>query len=250
MIPLADTQPVRAFTPVTMTMVAVCIGVFVFMTGLSEVGVDRFIDRFALVPRRAEAQLSDLIEFGATWREVFDLARPFVSSVFLHGGLAHLLGNMLFLWVFGRSVEARLGTIGFMALLLFSGVAAGLVHSMEVLSAAPTAGFPSFLVPFDDPARVPTIGASGAIGGVLGAHFLLFPRSRIVTFVPPLFLFPVPGWVFLGLWFFLESLGATSSDHATEVAHWAHVGGFAAGMLIAVTAMAIAPRRVIGPEAQ
>jgi membrane associated rhomboid family serine protease len=248
MIPLADTEPVRSSTPVTMSMVVACVGVFVFMSGLSDIALDRFIDRFALVPRRVDAQVSDLMEFGVTARGLWDLARPFVSSMFLHGGLAHLLGNMLFLWVFGRSVESRIGSIGFVLCLVFCGVVAGLVHTIDVLGEEPL-GFASLLFPIEDAARVPTIGASGAIGGVLGAHFLLFPRSRILTFVPPLFLFPVPGWIFLGVWFFLESISATAGAHASEVAHWAHVGGFAAGMLCAVAAMTIAPRRVIGPEA-
>lgn len=249
MIPLADTQPVRPFTPVTMCMVAVCVAVFVFMGGMSDVAIDRFIDRFALVPRRVEAQWADLVEFGPTWRGVWELAQPFFSSMFLHGGLAHLLGNMLFLWVFGRSVETRIGSVGFALLLAVAGGAAGFVHTLEMLDAGVDSGFVRTFVPFADPARVPTLGASGAIGGVLGAHFLLFPRSRIVTFVPPLFLFPVPSVVFLAIWFFLESLGAMASSHASEVAHWAHVGGFAAGMLCAVAAMTIAPRRVIGPDA-
>jgi membrane associated rhomboid family serine protease len=144
----------------------------------------------------------------------------FVTSLFLHGGWLHVGGNMLYLWIFGDNVEDRLGHVRFLIFYLVCGVAASLVHVLA-----------------NPASTVPTIGASGAIAGVLGAYFLLYPKSRVLTLVPLGFYLQVvqlPAFFLLGFWFLLQfivgavSLGARNAGGA-GVAWWAHVGGFAAG---------------------
>ncbi len=149
-------------------------------------------------------------------------ALPILSSMFLHGGLAHLAGNMLFLWIFGDGVEYRLGRPRFLFFYLLTGFAAALAESwMHPASTAPM------------------IGASGAIAGVLGAYLLFFPRARI-TMVVPIFFWPffftIPAFTFLGFWFLqqlvLGSVGGLAPDLGGGVAWWAHAGGFAAGFVL------------------
>jgi membrane associated rhomboid family serine protease len=246
MIPLSDSNQPRAATPVTQVVTLACVTVFAFMTSMTDVQLEAFVQEYGLVPQREQWRFEFFTDSGEFWDAAIKLVYPFVTSLFLHGGFGHLLGNMLFLWVFGRSVEARVGSLVFAVQYVVCGVLAGVVHVIEV--GDNVGGRSIFGIAVDGPATWPTIGASGAIGGVLGAHLLLFPRSRIVTLVPPLFLFPVPGVVFLGLWFVLEYLSAAGGAQGTNIAHWAHVGGFGAGMLCAVLAMIVAPKRVVGAD--
>jgi hypothetical protein len=140
--------------------------------------------------------------------------------MFLHGGLLHIAGNMLFLWVFGDNIEDHFGHFPYLLFYLFCGVGSGLLH-----------------VIFNWGSHVPAIGASGAISGVMGAYALLFPRERILTLVF-IFLVPIPAYFVLGVWFVfqfmaaLNMLGANSVAASGGVAVWAHVGGFLLGMLI------------------
>lgn len=153
------------------------------------------------------------------------LALPIFASMFLHGGWLHLLGNMLFLFVFGRSIEDRFGHLKFLLIYFLGGLAGALVHI--ILNAG---------------SRVPTIGASGAIAGVLGAYFISYPRARITTLVPILFFLwtvEVPALLLLGYWFLIQFLTgyqmqAIESATAGGVAWWAHVGGFVAGFILAL----------------
>jgi membrane associated rhomboid family serine protease len=147
---------------------------------------------------------------------------PMVTSMFLHGGWMHLLGNMLFLWVFGGSVEEALGHFEYLIFYLISGVGAAVVHTI-----------------FNWGSSVPTVGASGAISGVMGAFIVLFPRARVATLIPALFLFftiRIPAFLMLGYWFFLQifsglaTLGVGGQEGG--VAWWAHVGGFLLGALL------------------
>lgn len=149
------------------------------------------------------------------------------SSMFLHGGWLHLLGNMWILWIFGDNVEDRLGRARFLGLYLASGLAAAFLHVLTNPSSP-----------------VPTVGASGAIAGVMGAYFRFFPHARVETIVPPFFLGPVfdfPAVFFLGWWFFLQffngamSLGAAGPGFS-GIAWWAHVGGFVFGFAVSLTA--------------
>jgi membrane associated rhomboid family serine protease len=155
--------------------------------------------------------------------------------MFLHGGWLHLFGNMWTLWIFGDNVEDRLGHGRFLGLYVISGFAAGLVHIIT----NPHSG-------------VPTIGASGAVAGIMGAYFRFFPHARVETVIPPFFFGPVfvlPALIFLGWWFLLQffngalSLLARSGDFA-GVAWWAHVGGFAVGMILVLFARRKPPRRL------
>jgi len=147
-----------------------------------------------------------------------------VTSMFLHGGWMHLLGNMLFLWVFGGSVEDALGHLQYLIFYFISGVGAAVVHTI-----------------FNWGSDVPTVGASGAISGVMGAFIVLFPRAQVATLIPALFLFftiRIPAFLMLGYWFFLQifsglvSLGVGGQQGG--VAWWAHVVGFLLGAVLVV----------------
>lgn len=175
---------------------------------LPEARLASFIERGGLVPERL------LHDWSHSW--------ALLTSMFLHGGWMHIIGNMWFLYLFGDNVEDRMGPLRFLAFYLLCGVAAALTH---VLLHADS--------------KVPVIGASGAISGVMGAYFILFPKSRVITLIVILLiirLVEIPAQVYLGLWFVLQllsgfvSLGA--ADGFSSVAWWAHIGGFVAGMVL------------------
>jgi membrane associated rhomboid family serine protease len=147
---------------------------------------------------------------------------PFVTSLFLHGGLLHLVGNMWTLLIFGRNVEDQMGPVRFLLFYLLCGIAAGIVHTLVNASST-----------------VPAIGASGAIAGVMGAYLVMFPTSRVVVMIPILFyplFFDFLAVFYLGYWFLLQlfsgALALSKSPQSSGIAFWAHVGGFAAGALI------------------
>jgi membrane associated rhomboid family serine protease len=203
-IPLRDVVPSRTTPYVTIGLIVVNALVFLYEMSLGEPDVEEFILYFGLVPA------------AFSWVTV-------LTSMFLHGGFLHFGGNMLFLWIFGDNVEDRMGHGRFVAFYLLCGAAAAL---------AQTAMSPDSVVPM--------VGASGAVAGVMGAYFVLYPHSRIVTLVP-LFVFfhvmEVPALVFLGLWFVLQFVSgvgsiaaATGGEPAGGIAFWAHVAGFVAGV--------------------
>ena len=143
---------------------------------------------------------------------------PFLTSMFLHGGFLHILGNMWFLYIFGDNIEDRLGHIRYLIFYLFCGVAAGLIHLVTNWNS-----------------NIPTIGASGAISGVMGAYLLLYPRSKIMTLIP-IFLFfqfiEIPAFIFLGYWLLIQLLSASFAPrNVGGIAFWAHIGGFVAGLI-------------------
>lgn len=213
MLPLWDNQPRRRPPLVSRLIIAANLMVFAYEVLLSLQGgraLEDFLHQHALVP----ARLAEGWDGGRQWLTV-------LTSMFLHGSGAHVLGNCWFLWVFGGGVEARIGPVRFSVLYLVTGVgAAGLQFATE----------PGSLVPM--------LGASGAISGVLGAYFVLFPGAWIVALVPWVVpIVPVPAFVFLLLWFGFQAVsgvGALMEGPADGggVAWWAHVGGFAAGMLL------------------
>ena len=186
--------------------------------------VETMLYRFGVVPTSWEStSLHDVFQWPR-------LIGTLITSQFLHGGLLHLGSNMLYLWIFGDNVEDQLGHGRFLVLYLGSGVSAGLVE-----------------LAMQSQSTVPMIGASGAIAGVLGAYFLLFPFARIVTLIPWFFFWQfveLPAFVFLGFWFVLQWLqGMTTIGqmvHLGGVAWWAHVGGFVGGLVFAVN---LRPRR-------
>jgi membrane associated rhomboid family serine protease len=209
-IPLKDENPSGKFAFVNIGLILANIGVFVYQLSLTPHAFKVFVTANAMVPARIPAFLSGYGSFQAAFL-------PLVTSLFLHAGIAHILGNMLFLWIFGDNVEADFGHIWYLLFYFVCGIGAGLVH-----------------VAFNFNSHVPALGASGAISGVLGAYIVLEPRNRILTLVF-IFLVRVPAVVVLGLWFvlqFLSGIGSLGSTANGGVAVWAHVGGFLLGLFI------------------
>ncbi len=212
MIPLRDTIAARSRPLVTRGLIAVNVVVFLVQLGQGP-HLDRFIFLYGLVPARYFVpEFAEYFTFG-------EQALALLSFMFLHGGFGHLLGNLWSLYIFGDNVEDHLGPLRYLAFYLLSGLASGLAHMLI---------YPE--------STVPTIGASGAIAGVMGAYFLLFPGARILTLVPILFIpyfFEIPAFFYLGIWFLLQFLNAAgASGEAGGVAWWAHIGGFVFGMLL------------------
>jgi len=208
MFPIRDHNPSDKTPYVTYALIAANVLVFISIWPLQsdEQALLRLYSDWALVP--------------AWVAEGYKVSGLF-SSMFLHAGFWHIAGNMLFLWIFGDNLEEDLGHVGFLLFYLASGIGAGLVHVI----AAPDS-------------MVPTIGASGAIAGVMGAYLLLYPRARVdVLFIFIVFfkVFPMPAWVMLGLWFALQLFNGAGADMSVGgVAYWAHAGGFAIGLLLVV----------------
>ncbi len=186
----------------------------------------RVIATFGLIPHRA------ISAFLTSPFDVIGWLPPFVTSIFLHGGWIHFIGNMWFLWIFGDNVEDRMGRLRFLGFYLGCGVVASVTQVL-----------------FDVTSQVPVIGASGAVAGVLGAYLLLFPRAKILTLLPIFFFITfvrIPAVYFLGFWFLKQiwwgSLTLSAmGGRATDVAWWAHAGGFVVGF---ITAVAFRKRRV------
>ena len=221
MIPLRDSTRSASYPVVTKALIFVNVLVFLWELGLGP-NLPRAFVNFAIIPARYTHPAAAAQEFGPFANPVVALT-PFLSSMFLHGGWMHLLGNMWTLWIFGDNVEDRLGKARYLAFYLGSGLAAGLVHLVTNPNSA-----------------VPTLGASGAIAGVMGAYFRFYPHARIEAVIPPLIFGPIfvlPAVVFLGWWFLLQffsgtlSLASAGSQYG-GIAWWAHVGGFAFGVAV------------------
>jgi hypothetical protein len=216
MLPLRDNIPSQRFPIVTVGLIAANVAAFIWELGLGRHLQDALL-MWGLVPvRYTVGEVAELF----TWREQ---VAPFLTSMFLHGGWTHLLGNVWTLWIFGDNVEDRLGRSRYLALYLLGGVAAALLHIFT-----------------NAHSPVPTIGASGAIAAVMGAYFRLYPHARVEMVIPPFFLGPlfvVPAVVFLGWWFILQFFNGTlsllaSPGAAGGIAWWAHIGGFVFGALL------------------
>jgi membrane associated rhomboid family serine protease len=214
MIPLKDSNPTQRFPLVTVLLIAINSAVFLYEISLGEQGIQSFFGAFSLVPAR-------LSSAGAAAPAALPVGVTVITSMFLHGGYLHVIGNMLYLWIFGNNVEDAMGRLRFTVFYLLCGTAAALGHAFLNLRSA-----------------VPMIGASGAVSGVLGAYVLLYPRARVLTLFTLGFfvrLIEVPALVVLGFWFvlqFLNALIASGSGAGSGVAWHAHVGGFLAGMLL------------------
>jgi membrane associated rhomboid family serine protease len=203
MFPLRDDQPTYSPPIVTSLIIVACVFVFLFEITLDEYSRDYFINVYGLVP--------------AHFRPA-----ALVTSMFLHGGWGHIIGNMLFLWAFGRSLEDAMGHSKFLGFYFIVGIAAGIVH-----------------VIFNYDSRMPTVGASGAIAGVMGAYLIKFPRAEIHTLIFVIFFVTtvdIPAaWILL-YWFVTQlfsGYGSIAHTHVTDsgVAWFAHIGGFIAGMI-------------------
>ena len=200
-----------------------------------------FADRFGLLPGRVSyAFTHPRIFLDAPWPAFREAVLPFFTHMFVHGGLAHVGMNLWFLLIFGDNVEGRLGHKGYLAFYFACGIVAAALHVASIHPGAlgviggQAGGSPEEL-------DRPMVGASGAIAGVLGAYVVMFPRAQVLAFLPPIFVFPVSAWVFLGFWFALQFWFARrpADTAGIAVAYWAHVGGFAAGLVLAL----FAPRR-------
>lgn len=220
MIPLHDDNPTRHVPWLTVLFMAVNTVVFAMEASMETGELNSFLVKWAFIPVRFfESPMSP------------DQLKTLVISMFLHGGWLHLIGNMLFLWIFGNNIEDRLGALRFGLFYLVCGVAAALAQAF----AAPAAS-------------LPMVGASGAIAGVLGAYLMLYPRARVVTVIPIFFYIEVaalPAAFVIGFWFLLQlaqgvgSLGALGTEGG--VAWWAHIGGFVAG-IVAILPAVVADR--------
>jgi membrane associated rhomboid family serine protease len=213
MFPIGNVVPARYPPVVTWALIAANGAIYLFESTLSPDELAEFVARFALIPARyASGEAQGLADY-----------LPFVSNMFLHGGWLHLIINMWTLWVFGPTVEDRLGPGRYLLFYLGAGVFASVVHA-AIYSGS----------------TVPALGASGAIAGVIGCYVRFFPFARLVVVIPILFLplfFEVPAIAFAGLWFVMQVLLGTVDllmpSTGGGVAWWAHVGGFVAGVLLA-----------------
>ena len=217
MIPIKDDAPTYTFPYVTISIIVINVVVFFYQMTLGQSGVELFVYRTAAIPY----EVTHLVDTAP--RGVLPPPLTLITAMFVHGGLIHVAGNMLFLWIFGDNIEDSLGHLKFIVFYLLVGLIASLVHI------------------FAEPdSTLPMVGASGAIAGVLGAYFLLFPRSQVLTLVFLVFfvsMVRVPAVFFLGFWFLIQLL---SSGNGGGIAWFAHIGGFIAG---AGLVMLFRPRR-------
>jgi membrane associated rhomboid family serine protease len=211
MIPIRDTIPSKNYPIVNTTIIG--INVILYLIEMAQgPNLDRFVYIYGLVPARYSVpQIASYFTFGQQ-------ALSLVSFMFLHGGFWHILGNMWFLFIFGDNVEDRLGPFRYLVFYLLCGLVSGLSQLF-----------------FNFHSNVPTIGASGAIAGVMGAYLILYPHSKILTLIPIIFIpwfIEIPAFFFLGFWFFLQFINAAGSHgHISGIAWWAHIGGFVFGMV-------------------
>jgi len=212
LIPLRDINPTERFAVVTFILILLNLAVFIYELSLGETAGGQLVDAFALIP-------ADLFAAGSAAPGAVPVAATLFTSMFLHGGLLHIAGNMLYLWIFGNNVEDAMGRFRFIIFYSFCGILAAYAHA--------------FANRFS---TVPMIGASGAVSGVLGAYLLLYPRARVVTLM--FFGFyvrtvEIPAMIVLGFWFALQFLSALlQSGSRGGVAWYAHIAGFLAGMLL------------------
>jgi membrane associated rhomboid family serine protease len=211
MIPLRDDQPTFSTPFVNYFLIVLNIVIFLWEWSLgiqNHRALNSFLGEFGVVPHHMLAVLS-----GHSPDPVAAGILPLFTSMFLHGSFLHVAGNMLGLWVFGDNVEDYLGHFNYLIFYFVSGLAGGLTHILLNLNST-----------------VPVVGASGAIAGVMGAYFILYPRARVLTWFF-VFVFWLPAWLVLGYWFLLQFF-AVSEIAATGVAVWAHLGGFATGVIL------------------
>ncbi len=217
MIPLRDTNPRSTLPFMTVLIILANVGVFLYQVSLGPRGGQAFVFMYGMIPARVP------LAFAGDGITLIQAFAPLLTSMFLHGGWFHLIGNMWFLWVFGDNIEDHLGHFNYVLFYLVCGVGAGVVHSLANLGST-----------------IPAVGASGAISGVMGAYIVLFPGSRVLTLVPLLFFFftvQLPAVVLLGYWFliqFLSGVGSLGMHTQGGVAFWAHIGGFVLGALFVV----------------
>lgn len=207
MFPISDTIPTPRFPIVNILLILVT--VFIFFQQATAFDPEAFIYTYSLIPSRV-----DLNNFSSLM--------PFVTAIFLHGGLLHIVSNMWFLWVFGDNVEGHINSFFYIILYFVSGIIGNIVQYL-----------------FMPNSPIPMLGASGAVAGILGAYFVLFPHAHIKTFFPIVFfitIVQIPATLMLGYWFVLQIISGASSLPFSEsggIAFWAHAGGFVTGVIFA-----------------
>jgi membrane associated rhomboid family serine protease len=217
MVPLRDENPVRITPIVTYSLIVINIVIFIFQLGFSRSELNAFFQVYALVPEELTANLR-----GYTLNQPVPEILTLITSQFLHGSFQHVGFNMLSLWIFGNNIEEALGRFKYLVFYLACGVIAALAQWF-----------------FSMNSPIPSLGASGAIAGVMGAYILKFPQAKILTLIPLFIIwttFRVPAVYFLGFWFFLQAFNGINSIGAMQsggIAYWAHAGGFVAGMILA-----------------
>lgn len=222
MVPLKDNNPTQITPYVTYGLILVNILVFIYEISLSPQALNGFLQLAAVVPRELSLSFA-----GIPVNQPVPEWATLITSQFLHGGLLHLAGNMLFLWIFGNNVEDKLGHFKYLVFYLSCGVLASLAQWF-----------------FTQNSNIPSLGASGAIAGVMGAYIIRFPRAEILTVIPLGILFPtlwIPAYFFLGFWFLQQAFFSFASLETPTnigmesggIAYWAHAGGFVFGVILA-----------------
>ena len=219
MFPLSDENPTTLSPLITFAVIAACTGVWVFLqgAGMSEETFYSSICNLGAIPAELTGsfnmseQQGPCPTGGLGWPTLF-------TSMFSHGSWMHLLGNMWFLWIFGNNIEDAMGHLRFLAFFILTGLIAGGAHTL-----------------MSPDSNIPMVGASGAISGVMGAYFILYPKARIKTLVVFFYFFrimPIPAWVFLGIWIGMQflGLGAAATGDGGGIAYAAHLGGLFAGL--------------------
>lgn len=221
MFPINDNNPTKTTAYVNYTLIVLNIMVFIYELSLSPPQLERFFQLYAVIPRELTANF-----VGITVNQPIPEPLTLITSQFLHGGFAHIFGNMLFLWIFGNNIEDQLGHLKYLIFYLACGVLAALSQWFFSTSSA-----------------LPSLGASGAIAGVLGAYILRFPHTKVRTlvFLGPFLIFPaIPAIFFLGIWFVQQALYGVASLNVPSnigmenggVAYFAHIGGFVFGAIL------------------
>jgi membrane associated rhomboid family serine protease len=246
MIPLRDNIPSRTVPVVNYAMIGLCALAFIAQLRDESDGRADLVEQFGMIPQRVfhptePILIQEQVQNGSQVRQQSREITPppftpwltLLTCIFLHGGWMHFLGNVWILYIFGDNVEDRIGHFGYFLFYIFCGLIASGAH-----------------LAFNSSSPIPTIGASGAIAGVMGAYFLFYPHARVVTLIPIIYLIQIielPAPVFLGIWFLLQffqgtiaAIGSVTSGLPTGgVAWWAHIGGFAAGCAIAYALRAV-----------
>jgi len=212
MLPLSDGMPARRFPVVNVTLIVANFAVWLFY---ELPNLNSAVYHASFYPCTVDNACQGPEPWGLSW----------ITAMFMHGSWDHILGNMLFLAIFGKNVENALGSLRYLAFYFAGGFAAMMTQTAMTLLFGTTAD-----------AQVPNLGASGAIAAVLGAYFVLYPGSRVLTYIVPVFLVRIPAWIFLGLWFLYQLIAANFGLFSTtagggSVAFFAHVGGFIFGAI-------------------
>ncbi len=216
MLPLKDNIPTSRFPVVTVVLIAINVAVWIFVQDAgTEPGLSQSVNDLAFRPCEPQGVCTAT---GEPWIVTA------LTSMFLHGSWMHLLFNMLFLWIFGNNVEDAMGRFRFPLFYVLGGLTATALQTIVTLQLGSA-----------EAATISTVGASGAIAAVLGAYIVLYPRGQVLTWVAPIFVFPLPAMLYLGIWFALQLLAGSASFTAPQegggVAYFAHIGGFAFGVL-------------------